>query len=55
MLSARTDTLDAQNQEQQDRIAFMDDRLARERDRLFTQFALLESTVAGTATESDGT
>jgi flagellar hook-associated protein 2 len=37
-----TDTIDANNE----RIAAMDAALARQRDRLFTQFALLESTIA---------
>jgi flagellar hook-associated protein 2 len=37
-----TDTIDANNE----RIAAMDAALTRQRDRLFTQFALLESTIA---------
>jgi len=46
LLAARTDTLDTRIKNNNDRIEFMNARLDRERERLLTQFALLESTVA---------
>jgi len=46
VLTSRAKTLADIITNSQDRITFMDGRLARERDRLLTQFAQLESTIA---------
>jgi flagellar capping protein FliD len=46
VLSSRSKTLADIITTTKDRIKFMDERLARERERLLTEFALLESTIA---------
>jgi flagellar hook-associated protein 2 len=45
-LSSRSKTLATQIERNNDRITLMDESLAKQRDRLFNQFSLLESTVA---------
>jgi flagellar hook-associated protein 2 len=46
LLSSRAETLADSIETNSDRIAFMDERLERERERLLTMFAQLESTIA---------
>jgi flagellar hook-associated protein 2 len=45
-LTARSETLSTQIKRNTDRIAVMDEQLTKQRDRLFTQFSLLETTIA---------
>lgn len=45
-LTSRSDTLNEQIKRNTERIAVMDEQLTKQRDRLFTQFALLETTIA---------
>ncbi len=46
MLTSRAETLADVIKTNSDRITFMDERLARERERLLLTFAQLESTIA---------